>query len=189
MFRSTGWRLWLAAAALSFAFGPTTVRAGKPAPFTARAGLEVAHDAAVTWAPDARLVYVENDEDVAQDGAAVRWGYLYYSSRAGKARGYSVRDGKILEAFDLGFDFDAPPLADEWIDSAAALEAADYKAGRKYCLEHNGHLSSMILIRGAFYEKKPDTSTWTLVYTSDTDPTLFVVVDAAKGDVVKTWRG
>jgi hypothetical protein len=163
--------------------------AGRPVSFTAHSGLELAQDAATTWAPDARLVYVENDEPVAVDGTAERWGYLFYSPARGKARGYSVRNGKISDAADLGFDFDAPPISGDWLDSQAALRAADEKAGQKFCVEEAGRLSTMLLIRGAFHEKNPDAITWTLVYTSDTAPSLFVVVDAARGDVVKTWRG
>jgi hypothetical protein len=151
--------------------------------------VDLAGDAARTWAADARLVYVESDEDVDAAGTAVRWGYLFYSERRGKARGYSVRDGRIYEAADLGFDFDAPPLSGQWIDSAAALAAAEKKAGRAFRTEHGGRLNSMLLIRGAFHDDKPDATTWTLVYVSDTEPALFVVVDAAEGKVVRTWRG
>lgn len=167
----------------------TAATAGEHTPFSARSGLEVARDAALSWAPDARLVYLENDEDVALSGNAVRWSYLFYSAGKGKARGYSVRDGKILEAADLGFDFDAPPLPERWVDSAEALAAAEKKAGRKYRDEKGGRLASMLLIRGAFYDKKPDATTWTLVYQAPDHPTLFVVVDAAEGKVVRTWRG
>lgn len=178
-----------ALAAALLALAPGASRAGDKPPYSARSGIEVARDAALSWAPDARLVYVENDEPVATDGTAERWGYLFQSQSRGKARGYSVRDGKILEAFDLGFDFDAPPLPDGWVDSAAALAAAEAKAGAKFRLEHGGRLATMLLVRGAFYEREPDASTWALVYTSDTVPALFVVVDAAQGKVVRTWRG
>lgn len=163
--------------------------AGDSTPFSARAGLELARDAAQSWAPDAQLVYLENDEMVGPDGTAVRWGYLFYSPAKGKARSYSVRDGKILEAADLGFDFESPPLTEEWIDSHAARVAAEAKAGQAYCREYNGHLSSMLLIRGAFHEKKPDATTWALVYESDVQPALLVIVDASNGDVVRTLRG
>jgi len=163
--------------------------AGDPVPFTARHGLELARDAALTWEPDAQLIYLENDEDVRPDGTAQRWGYLFYSPRVEKARGYSVSNGKIKEASDLGFDFDAPPLHDEWIDSQTALKAAEEKAGRKYRQDFGGRLSTMLLIRGAFYDKKPNETTWGLLYTSDTEPALFVVVDATRGKVVRTWRG
>jgi hypothetical protein len=167
----------------------TPAQGGDKAPYSARSGLDIARDAAISWAADARLIYVENDEPVSTEGTAVRWGYLFHSQSRGKARGYSVRDGKIIEAFDLGFDFDAPPLPDTWVDSATALAAAQEKAGAKFCLEHGGSLSSMLLVRGAFYDREPDASTWALVYTSETEPALFVVVDAAKGKVVRTWRG
>jgi len=163
--------------------------AGESAPFTARAGLDAARDAARSWAADARLVYLENDEDVSVDGTAIRWGYLFYSEDKGKSRGYSVRDGKILEASDLGFDFEAPPIPDEWVDSGPVLNAAEKKAGLKFREEHGGRLTAMLLIRGALHEKKPDTTTWAVVYTSETEPALVVVVDAAKGKVIKTWRG
>ena len=47
----------------------------------------------------------------------------------------------------------------------------------------------MLLIRGALHDKDPNASTWAMVYTSDTEPVLVVVVDAAEGKVIKTWRG
>jgi hypothetical protein len=178
--------VWVVAALAAIA---ASASAGESTPFSARAGLEIARDAAQSWAPDAQLVYLENDERVGPDGAAVRWGYLFYSPGKGKARGYSVRDGKILEAADLGFDFESPPLTDEWIDSHAARVAAEAKAGQAYCREYHGHLATMLLIRGAFHEKKPDATTWTLVYESDTQPPLLVIVDASNGDVVRTLRG
>lgn len=173
----------------AFATFAVPAAADDPSPFSARAGLEVARDAAASWAPDAQLVYLENDEIVGPDGTAARWGYLFYSPSKAKARGYSVRDGKILEAADLGFDFESPPLTEEWIDSHAARVAAEEKAGQKYCRDFNGHLAAMLLIRGAFHEKKPDATTWALVYESDTQPALLVIVDASNGDVVRTLRG
>ncbi len=164
-------------------------RAGDPVRFSARSGLDVAHNAAVSWAPDAQLVYLENDEMVGPDGTAVRWGYLFYSAVKAKARGYSVRDGKILEAADLAFDFEPAPVAEQWIDSHAARVAAETKAGAKYCQEFQGHLASMLLIRGAFHEKKPDATTWAIVYESKLQPPLFVIVDASNGDYVRTMMG
>ena len=163
--------------------------AGDKSPFSARDGLDLATDAAAAWATDARLIYLENDEPIVANGTAVRWGYLFYSESKEEARGYSVREGKILEASDLEFDFDAPPLPDAWIDSGKALLVAEEKAGAKYKREHGGHLETMLLIRGAFDQKDPDSTTWTLLYTSDTEPALFVVVDADKGKVIRMWRG
>jgi hypothetical protein len=179
--------LWLSAAVLLA--GASPARSGEPAPFAALAGVEVARDAALSWAADARLVYLENDEDVAIDGTAGRWGYVFHSKSKGKARGYSIRDGKILEAADLGFDFEAPPLSDGWIDSGRALAAADKKAGEDFRVKHGGRLTTMLLIRGAFNDRDPDASTWAVVYTSETEPVLLVIVDAENGDVVRIMRG
>jgi hypothetical protein len=158
-------------------------------PFSARSGVEIATDAARTWAADARLVYLENDEALGPDGTATRWGYLFYSHSRGKARGYSVKNGALEEAADLGFDFDAPPVADAWIDSGEALAIAAKKAGTKYCIENGGRLATMLLVRGAFHDDKPNATTWAVVYAAPGVPSLFVVVDADNRDVVRTWRG
>jgi len=163
--------------------------AGDHPSYSARSGLDIAHDAALSWASDAQLIYVENDEPVTATGDASRWGYLFYSDRKGKARGYTVREGKILEASDLGFDFEAPPVSNDWVDSRQAFAAAEKKAGEKYRREHGGSLNTMILIRGAFHDKEPNATTWGLLYTSETEPALVVIVDAANGKVVRTWRG
>jgi len=158
-------------------------------PFAARAGVEAAAAAAHSWSPDAFLVYVENDEDVAAGGVAPRWGYLYYSPWLEKCRIYSVRDGRIVVAEDLAMKFDAPPLAGDWMDSGAALEAAEREVGREFREKHGGALGTMLLMRGAFNEGDPDETTWTLIYTAPHAPSLFVVVDASDGKVRRTWRG
>lgn len=164
--------------------------AAKPAPpIAARAGLELARAAATAWAADAELVYVENDEDVNAEGGAARWGYLYVSPATGRARAWSVREGRIAAAENVEMVFEAPPLPDGWIDSAEALAAADHEAGRAFRKGARGHLSSMLLMRGAFDESDPDRATWTLVYTAPGAPSLWVVVDAAEGKVRRTWRG
>lgn len=162
--------------------------AGEPAPHAARTGLEIAREAARTWAADAELVYVENDEPLAAGGVAARWGYLFRSRTADAARGYSVSGARIVEAADLGFDFDAPPIAGDWIDSDRALAAAD-RAAEDYRRRHGGRLATMLLVRGAFNERRPDGTTWTVVYVSDTAPSLLVVVDAAHGEVLRTLKG
>ena len=164
--------------------------AAKPAPpIAARAGLELARAAASAWAADAELVYVENDEDVNAQGGAARWGYLYVSPATGRARAWSVRDGRIAAAENVEMVFEAPPLPDGWIDSAEALAVADREAGRAFRKGAQGHLSTMLLMRGAFDESDPDRATWTLVYTAPGAPSLWVVVDAAEGKVRRTWRG
>lgn len=160
-----------------------------PTPIAARAGLELARAAAAAWAADAELVYVENDEDVNPEGAAARWGYLFVSPATGHARAWSVRDGRIAAAENVEMVFEAPPLPDGWIDSGAALAAADREAGRAFRKGAQGRLSTMLLMRGAFDESDPDRTTWTLVYTAPGAPSLWVVVDAAEGKVRRTWRG
>ncbi len=163
--------------------------AGDKPPFEARAGLDVAAAAAHAWAPDAYLVYVENDEDLDVRGAAVRWGYLFYAPSLDASRGYSVRDGRIVVAETLPARLEAPPLASDWIDSGAALAIAEKKAGLEFRSDQGGTLATMLLMRGAFHGGDPDETTWTLVYTAPDQPSLFVVVDAAAGKVRRTWRG
>ena len=191
--RAEYWRAARAVAVVAalacVAMAGAPAHADEPAHFLAHEGLALAKDAALTWAVDARLVYLENDEPVGADGAAERWGYLFYSRSRNAARAYSVRDGKIKVASDLGFDLEAPPLPDEWIDSARALAAAQEEAGARFCAEQAGALSTMLLLRGAFNADEPDMTTWALVYTSPSSPSLFVVVDAASGKVVRTWKG
>lgn len=178
----------VAIVAASVAGAPARVLGGEPVPVPAGAGLDLALEAARAWAPDAELVYVENDEPLAAGGVASRWGYLFRSRSADAARGYSVQDGRIVVAADLGFDFEAPPVAAGWIDSDRALAAAD-RAAADYCRRNGGRLATMLLVRGTFDERRPDGTTWTVVYVSDSAPSLMVVVDAAHGEVVRTLKG
>ena len=158
-------------------------------PFRARAGIEATEAAAKSWSADAVLIYIENDEDVDGQGAATRWGYLYHSTLLDKSRVYSVRDGKILIAEYLGKKFEAPPLATGWIDSDAALQAAQHTVEREFRKGAPAVLRTMLLMRGAFQDEDPDQTTWTLIYSAPGTPSLFVVVDAVQGKVRRTWRG
>jgi hypothetical protein len=163
--------------------------AGERPPFAARAGLDLAADAARSWAADAALVYLENDEPLDASGAAERWGYLFYSPGQEKSRVYSLRQGKIVVAEYLEMRFEAPPLASDWIDSGVALAAAERGGGREFREKHAGRLGTMLLMRGAFADDDPDQTTWTLIYTAPDGPSLFIVVDASEGTVRRTWRG
>jgi hypothetical protein len=158
-------------------------------PVHARAGLDLATAAATIWAQDATLIYLENDEPLDTHGASRRWGYLFYSQALNKARGYSVKDGKIVVAEDLAMKFQAPPIPGEWIDSAAAFTIGDEGPARRFCHEHDGTLDTMLLLRGAIEADQPDRTTWMLVYSAPNLPSLFVVLDAADGKVLRTWRG
>ena len=139
--------------------------AGERVPFTAQQGLSLAWDAARIWSADAELVYLENDEPLTAEGAAERWGYLFHSPSSGESRGYSLREGKVLEATNLDFDFSAPPLPDKWLDSRDVLAVAQQEVGLEYCRDHQGQLSTMFLIRGAFHEKVLDGTACTVIYT------------------------
>jgi hypothetical protein len=189
--RTAGVRALRAAAAglLALALLAPPAPAGDSVPVHARAGLELARDAAVIWSPDAFLIYLENDESLDSHGASLRWGYLFYSPALKKARVYSVREGRIVVAEDLVMKFEAPPVAGQWIDSAAAFRVAADGPARSFCFEHDGRLQTMLLMRGAIQEEQPDRTTWMLVYTAPNIPALFVVLDASDGKVLRTWRG
>ena len=179
----------IAAVALVSCLIANTARAGQRSPYQAHAGVDLAGAAARVWSADAALVYVENDENVGDDGAAQRWGYLFYSSALKKCRAYSIRGGAILVAEDLDMKFEAPPVSSGWIDSGAALAAALQAGGREFLALPNASVSTMLLSRGAFSADDPDETTWTVVYSSPNAPSLFVLVDAAQGKVRRTWRG
>lgn len=178
----------LAASAILLAAG--VAGAGDPPPpFAAREGLELASAAAAAWSGDAQLVYIENDEALEDGGRSARWGYLFHSASLDRARGWSVRGGKLVVADDLALRFDAPPVAAGWLDSGAAVSAAESGGGAEYRKAHGGRLVNMLLVRGALSEGEPDATTWTFVYGATGQPSLFVVVDATTGKVQRTWRG
>ena len=157
-------------------------------PFAARAGLDLARSAAMAWAEDAVLIYVENDEPLDARGASTRWGYLFFSASHDESRAYSIENGKIVVAETLALKFEAPPLGADWIDSGAALTVAE-EASREFRGKAGGKLSNMVLVRGAFQDDDPDPPAWTFIYSAPHAPSLFVVVDAAAGKVKRTWRG
>jgi hypothetical protein len=168
---------------------PAPASAKKHPPFEAQAGVDIARAGAKAWSHDAVLIYVENDEPLDNGGSASRWGYLFYSEYLRKARAYSIREGEILVAENLEMKLEAPPLAESWIDSGVARRAADQAAGLQFCREFDGKIQTMALIRGALSDKDPDQTTWMVVYRSRRAPSLFVVVDAKSGSVIRTWRG
>lgn len=176
-------------AAMLLILAVTPVSAREREPFAARAGLDMAQSAAKVWAEDAVLVYLENDESVVGSGRSERWGYLFFSPATQRSRAYSIREGRVIEAEDLTMDFVAPPVSGNWIDSEAALAAADEKVGREFREKHAGVVGTMLLARGVFADGSPDQTNWVLVYTSPGGPSLFVVVDATEGKVRRTWRG
>ena len=166
----------------------STAFAGDQLAISASEGLQVATSAALAWADDAELVYVENDEPVDATGSAGRWGYLFRSQTRDRSRGYSVQGAKVVQAADLALRFDSPPLG-SWVDSQRALAAAEEKQGAKFRAESGGELAHMVLIRSAADPKKPERTSWLVIYRAPGLPSLFVLVDAATGNVDRTWRG
>lgn len=150
---------------------------------------DLASSSARSWADDARLVYVENDADVDATGLASRWGFLFYSASRDEARAYSLRDGRVVRADDLSFDFDAAPLADDWIDSDDALRRAEKEGGAAYRSDHAAELRTMLLTRGLMHLDDPDRTTWTCVYDAPGQPSLWIVLDARNGDLLRRWKG
>ena len=163
--------------------------AGASPPFAARQGLDLASAAAQSWSADATLVYIENDEPLQENGTAARWGYLFYSAAQDRSRVWSVRGGRVAAAENLDMRFDAPPVSADWLDSTAALAAAEKGGGEAFRREFHGRLATMLLMRGAFTEGDPDVTTWTFVYRAPGAPSLFVVVGASDARVQRTWRG
>jgi len=181
-------RASLVTGALALLLVGVVARAQAPSA-TARTGLSLAAAAAKAWAPDAELVYLENDEPLDAAGRSPRWGYLFRSATLGRSRVWSVRDGRIVTAENLELRFDAPPLPTGWLDSDAVLAAAEKAAAQAAKREPRGRLSTMLLMRGAGSESDHDVTTWTFVYGTSGSGAFHVVVDAATGRVQRTWRG
>lgn len=160
-------------------------RAGAP-PFGAHDGLDLARAAATSWSPDAALVYLENDEPLT-DGLSPRWSYLFFSPTRDQARGWSVKNGRIVESANLDFRFESLPIGGGWVDGVAALRAAEEaEAFRKLAGAEVRHL---LLVRNGLADEQPETATWLVVCSAPDAPDLFVVVDAGTARVLKSWRG
>lgn len=150
---------------------------------------DLAAASARSWSDDARLVYVENDAGVDARGHAPRWGFLFFSAARDEARSYSLRDGEVDRAETLSFDFDPPPLADAWIDSDAALRRAEEEGGAAFRADHAAALRTMLLTRGLMHLDEPDRTTWTCVYDAPGQPSLWIVLDARDGELLRRWKG
>jgi len=156
---------------------------------SAAAGLPLARAASMAWAPDATLIYVENDEALEPDGTSSRWGYLFASKSLDALRVYSIERGEIEIAEDLSLRFPAPPLPEDWIDSQAAVRAAEVHSGAAFRQESGARLRTACLLRGALRADQPDPAHWLVVYEASGAPGLFLLVDARRGEVTRTWRG
>lgn len=161
----------------------------EPRAETAGTQLALAESSARAWADDARLVYVENDARVSAEGRSRGWGYLFHSASRDAARAYSIEDGKVERAADLEFDFAAPIIEGVWIDSSEALAQAEKAGGASYRSEHDGRLRTTLLVRGVMHVDDPGRTTWTCVYDAPGVPSLWIVLDAGSGDVLRKWQG
>jgi len=79
-------------------------------------------------------------------------------------------------------------IYNEIFTSENAFSIAENAGGRDYRENRKGVLRTMLLMRGAFGDD-PDRTTWTLVYDAPGVPSLFVVLDASDGDIVRVWKG
>lgn len=176
-----GLSFWMCVATVALANDATTDVATN----TARVGLSLAASAADSWADDARLVWVENDTPLDRDGHASSWGYLYYSASQHAMRSWSVREGKIVAAVDHIVSAAAPTLEDGWQDSSDAATLAWKEGGTEFCAA-GGELEHLLLARGIF----ATGTAWVAVFRpAVAGPHLYLVLDAASGHAVKSWRG
>lgn len=172
---------------LLLVIGATCARAGDVS-LSARNALATATTAALAWAEDAELVYLENDEALDAGGASARWGFLFRAQGGRVLRAYSVEGARLRHAAAPPLRYDAPPVRDGWIDSAQALAPALERAADELKMQPPLPTSAL-LSRGVFDRSNPDHTTWTFVFTLPDAPSLFVVIDAEDAKVLKTWRG
>lgn len=173
--------------AVALVVAPTVSAAAVPV--SASVGLDLARAASAAWAPDAALIYVENDEALQPDGTSPRWGYLFGSKTRDAFRVYSIEGGEIEIAETLALRFPAPPLPEGWIDSQDAVRAAETHSGAAFRQETGAILRTACLLRGALRADRPDPAHWLVVYEAAGAPGLFLLVDATRGEVTRTWRG
>lgn len=166
-------------------FAAPRAEAGAPL-FGARDGLDLARSAAAAWSPDAALIYLENDEALV-GGLAPRWSYLFFSPTRDQSRGWSVRDGKIVESQNLDFRFESLPIGGSWIDGVAALSAAE--GAEVFRRLPGAEVRHLLLVRSGLADEHPEAATWLVVCAAPEAPNLFVVVDATSARVLKSWRG
>ena len=156
---------------------------GEPSWPTARHSLAIASKAADIWVEDARLVWIENDSELDEQGRAQAWGYLFYSESLGAMRSWCVQRGTLQKPQDHSVRAAAPALDLQWIDSGAAVDLV-WRHARKEA-EVNWKLVSLVLVRGVFDAQQ----TWVAVFDRGEGPRLHLVLRASNGDLLRRWRG
>lgn len=143
-----------------------------------------AEAAAREWAPDAALVYAESADSLASDGSARAWSFVFWSAEARTSRGFTVRGGGRLDAFDLPFAFDPAPIEAGWQDMTAVLVQAD-RDPAVAPIRAAGRPVVAVLSRGLVIGKGEVRSSWLITYpVLGSAPGQEMVFDALRGTLL-----
>ncbi len=151
----------------------------------AQDNLNAATSAAQGYAPDAQLIVVESLGSVGADGTSGSgWLYAYIS--------YS-HDSAYAVEFVLGHPFVVAgsastasqynyngPVSPTWVNSDQAMDTAEAHGGSTYRSTYQGATVTMILARGS-YASDTTKTVWLLSYTDNSNPPLYIYVDAQTG--------
>jgi hypothetical protein len=155
----------------------------------AAANTKAADQEAANWAGDASLVGVGTMEAlVSSDGTAAAWSYSYYSASEDSVLNVVVSGGEIGGALSQSVVakenlISIESLIQDWIDSPAAVAAADEIAA-DFLASHVGTNSTAILTMG-LQPGHPGRGIWRVTYTGvagdGTNVIKVVDIDASDG--------
>ena len=131
---------------------------------TAKGGLKVAVEAAQKWQADAVLTGVSTWQAGA-DGTAVKWNYMFYSPKSGKAYSVDVKSNKAVETMEVN-----PHIKDgvgEFVDSDKAIQES-----KKNGLKGKPSVMSLIVMGQA---TKNAAAYWSIVSQSGSVLVSFVI--------------
>ncbi len=142
---------------------------------TARAGLELAQQAAKKWKADAMLVGVST-YGAAMDGTAPKWTYTFFSSKTNQGYMVDIKDGKLVDSLEV-----RPHIKDsvgvDFLDSNQIMEKA-----QKNGLQIKGKPVMSLLVMGQA-TGRPRTY-WTVGGTFS-EGEVSVILDARDGSLLK----
>ena len=99
---------------------------------TARSRFTDVESEAQSWASDAELVAIRTDE-LNTSGQSYGWSYVYFSPSLNEYHEFFIfADFIISEVFDDDHEPDVTPLPETWVDSDAAVLAADTNGGSDF---------------------------------------------------------
>jgi hypothetical protein len=161
-------------------------RANDPPAIEARSGLDIASAAA-------QLVGAGRDADLPRERRRARrhrpgtaLGPLpVLPATTDKARAYSVRNGKILTAENPDMKFVAPAVESGWIDSGAALVAAENWWPGASSARARGQARHHAPDARRVRRRELNRTTWLLVYTTPDAPSRCSCGRAADGKVAR----